>query len=100
MPHFRAQMNCVPGMETQFEFIPTITTAEMRKITGNDKFNYVLLCNKICGASHFNMQMDIVVESEEDYNKWLKEQKTFLETQAATAQSSSKNSENIANLIK
>jgi cytochrome c oxidase subunit 2 len=100
MPHFRAQMNCVPGMETQFEFIPTITTAEMRKITGNEKFNYVLLCNKICGASHFNMQMDIVVESEEDYNKWLLEQKTFLETQAATAQSSSKDSEKIANLIK
>jgi len=100
MPHFRAQMNCVPGMETQFEFIPTITTEEMRKITGNDKFNYVLICNKICGATHFNMQMDIVVESEEEYNKWLSEQKTFLETQASTAQSSSKDSENIANLIK
>ena len=30
MPHFRAQMNCVPGMITQFAFTPTVTTAEMR----------------------------------------------------------------------
>lgn len=30
MPHFRAQMNCVPGMVTQFAFVPSITTAEMR----------------------------------------------------------------------
>ena len=31
MPHFRAQMNCVPGMVTQFGFTPTVTTAEMRE---------------------------------------------------------------------
>lgn len=30
MPHFRAQMNCVPGMVTEFAFVPTLTTAEMR----------------------------------------------------------------------
>ena len=31
MPHFRAQMNCVPGMITQFGFTPTVTTADMRE---------------------------------------------------------------------
>lgn len=77
MPHFRAQMNTVPGMITNFSFKPTITTAEMRKITGDKDFNYALLCNKICGAAHYNMKMDIIVESEEDYNKWLASQKTF-----------------------
>ena len=30
MPHFRAQMNCVPGMVTQFAFTPIMTTQEMR----------------------------------------------------------------------
>ena len=30
MPHFRAQMNCVPGMVTQFSFTPSMTTEEMR----------------------------------------------------------------------
>jgi cytochrome c oxidase subunit 2 len=78
MPHFRAQMNCVPGMTTRFNFIPTITTTEMKKITQNEDFNYILLCNKICGAAHYNMQMDIIVESEADFDAWLAEQKEFL----------------------
>ena len=30
MPHFRAQMNAVPGMINQFAFIPNVTTEEMR----------------------------------------------------------------------
>ena len=78
MPHFRAQMNCVPGMVTRFNFVPNKTTEEMRKITGNEDFNYILLCNKICGAAHYNMKMDIIVESQEDYDFWMSEQKVFL----------------------
>lgn len=103
MPHFRAQMNCVPGMVTQFGFTPTITTAEMRqnpdmieKVANINKirmdnsaeieakgqelryeFDYLLLCNKICGKSHYNMQMKIIVETQEEYDAWMKEQKTF-----------------------
>ncbi|MES2592556.1 MAG: cytochrome c oxidase subunit II [Bacteroidota bacterium] len=94
-PHFRAQMNLVPGMTTMLHFTPTITTADMRKkpyvveqmrainarrAERGDKpeeFNYVLLCNKICGNSHYNMQMTIVVESVEDYNKWLASKKPY-----------------------
>ena len=105
MPHFRAQMNCVPGMVTQFSFTPTVTTADMRsdaaimakvdkinKIrTENSKkivadggtaldpytFDYLLLCNKICGASHYNMQMKIVVDTPEDFKAWLAEKPTL-----------------------
>lgn len=103
MPHFRAQMNCVPGMVTQFGFTPTITTAEMRqnpdiieKVQNinsirRDKqaeieeagqeliyeFDYLLLCNKICGKSHYNMQMKIIVETQEEFDAWMAEQQTF-----------------------
>lgn len=80
MPHFRVQMNCVPGMTTQFHMVPKTTTAEMRKETGNDEFDYILLCNKICGGAHYNMQMNIIVESEEDYAAWLAEKKTVAES--------------------
>jgi cytochrome c oxidase subunit 2 len=97
MPHFRMQMNCVPGTQTQFQITPTVTTAEMRsnpevieKVKrvnalraerGEDpwEFDYVLLCNKICGSAHYNMQMKIVVESEEDFENWMKDQQTFAE---------------------
>tara|TARA_R110000850_G_scaffold199977_1_gene326144 strand:- start:42429 stop:43490 length:1062 start_codon:yes stop_codon:yes gene_type:complete len=108
MPHFRAQMNTVPGMITQFAYTPTITTAEMRKkedivnkvanineirnaknvdlaakgeeLLETYEFDYLLLCNKICGASHYNMQMKIVVETQEEFDAWMAEQTTFAET--------------------
>ena len=31
MPHFRVQMNCVPGLSTQFAFTPTMTTKEYQE---------------------------------------------------------------------
>ena len=106
MPHFRAQMNCVPGMVTEFAFVPTYTTSEYRELpfmvekvaninalrakksielvakgqTALDPytFDYLLLCNKICGASHYNMQMKVIVDTPEDYKKWLSEQVTLV----------------------
>ena len=95
MPHFRAQMNCVPGMVTEFGFTPKFTTDEMRqqseviektaginkirKAKGEDiyEFNYLLLCNKICGASHYSMQMKITVVEQDEYDKWISEQPTL-----------------------
>ena len=105
MPHFRAQMNCVPGMITEFAFTPITTTEAMRQnpdmiakvkkinqirkenskeLVANGEealepyiFDYLLLCNKICGASHYNMQMKIVVETQEEYEQWMAQQQTF-----------------------
>ena len=48
-------------------------------------FDFLLLCNKICGASHYNMQMKIVVDSPEDYKKWLKEKVTVVQSVKADA---------------
>jgi cytochrome c oxidase subunit 2 len=79
LPHFRVQMNCVPGMTTQFAFTPTQTTAEMKEQEG-ENFDFILLCNKICGIAHYNMQMKFIVESEEDYNTWIASQKTLKNT--------------------
>lgn len=108
-PHFRAQMNVVPGMITQFGFTPTVTTAEYRKtdymeekmdrireirkkedlklvaegeetLPSYDNFDFFLLCNKICGVAHYNMQMKIVVETEEEFNAWMEDQQKFKET--------------------
>ncbi len=78
LPHFRVQMNCVPGMTTQFAFTPTKTTAEMKEAEGED-FDYVLLCNKICGVSHYNMQIKFIVETQEEYDTWMSSQKTLSE---------------------
>ena len=78
MPAFRAQMNTVPGVPTRFKMTPTITTDSMRMVLNDPEFDYVLLCNKVCGAAHFNMQMKVIVETEEQYTAWLAEQEEFL----------------------
>lgn len=78
LPHFRVQMNCVPGLMTQFAFTPTKTTKQMKQEEGED-FEYVLLCNKICGAAHYNMQMSFIVETQDEYDSWIASQKTMTE---------------------
>ncbi len=106
-PYFRSQMNCVPGMVTEFAFEPIYTTEEYRELPymikkvaninkiRSDKsidlvakgetaldpytFDFLLLCNKICGASHYNMQMKIVVDTPEDYKKWLSDKTTIVQ---------------------
>ena len=78
LPHFRVQMNCVPGLSTKFAFTPTQTTKEMKDQEGED-FEYILLCNKICGAAHWNMQMSFIVETQEEYNAWIASKKTLSE---------------------
>lgn len=77
LPHFRVHMYCVPGVKTGFTFTPTITTAEMRAKLGNPNFNYLLYCNNICGSAHYNMQLPIVIVTEEDFTKWLNNKKTI-----------------------
>lgn len=108
-PHFRAQMNVVPGMVTQFAFTPTVTSDEIRETeymrdkiariqdirrekneelvaTGEEslrdyeQFEYYLLCNKICGVAHYNMQMKVVVETQEEFDAWMAEQEEFINT--------------------
>lgn len=78
MPHFRVQINAVPGLPTYFRFTPTITTAEMRAKEDNPKFEYLLYCNKICGAAHYNMQKVVRVVTEAEYQNWLAQQKPYL----------------------
>ena len=94
-------------MVTQFAFEPIYTTSEMREMDFMQEkvakineiraqrsqelvakgeapldpytFDYLLLCNKICGASHYNMQMKIVVDTPEDFKKWLSDKATVAE---------------------
>lgn len=77
IPHLRSQMNCVPGVSTQFKVKPILTVEQWREKTGKELENFVLMCNKICGASHYNMQMPLIVEERAAFDAWLAEQKPF-----------------------
>jgi len=74
LPHFRVQMNCVPGMPTFFQFTPKYTTEQMREKVNDPKFDFLFLCAKICGGGHYNMQVKVKVVSKEEYKEWLNKQ--------------------------
>lgn len=87
MPHFRAQMNTVPGMTTTMKFTPSVTTDSMRLALQNPEFNYLLLCNKVCGAAHYNMQMDVIVDEPTAFEQWLSQQKPFYQAESSVEES-------------
>ncbi|MCR9170925.1 MAG: cytochrome c oxidase subunit II [bacterium] len=72
IPHLRTQMNTVPGAITRFKVTPNMTTQEMREIKNDEDFNFILMCNKICGGAHYNMNMVVVVMEKEEYDVWMK----------------------------
>jgi cytochrome c oxidase subunit II len=70
VPQFRAKMDMVPGMVTYFWFTPTRTGT------------FEALCFELCGIGHPSMRGKVVVETESDYQAWLKKQKTFAQLSA------------------
>ena len=86
LPHFRVKMDAVPGMPTQFKFVATKTTQEMRDELGNPNFNYELACTEICGRGHFSMKMPVVVDDEETFEAWKKSQESWSKQNAEYVQ--------------
>ena len=67
VPEFRAKMDMVPGMVTQFWFTPTRVG------------QFEVLCAELCGTGHSYMRGGVMVDEEEAYLVWLGEQETFAE---------------------
>lgn len=75
LSHFRMKMDAVPGIPTTLWFTPKYTTEQMKERTGNNNFVYELSCDQMCGKGHFSMRGVIVVESQQDYDMWMAQQK-------------------------
>lgn len=77
IPDFRVQINAVPGMTNYFQFTPTVTTEEMRDRMNDPKYDFIMLCNKICGSGHWNMAKKVIVVTEAEYKEWLSKQEKY-----------------------
>lgn len=75
LPHFRMKMDAVPGTPTTMYFTPKYTTEEMRKITGNSKFEYELACDQMCGNGHYSMKGVVKVVTQDEFILWRAKQK-------------------------
>lgn len=71
LPHFRMKMDAVPGIPTTLWFTPRYTTRQMKEKTGNENFVYELSCDQMCGKGHFSMRGEVVVETQEEFDKWI-----------------------------
>ena len=65
VPQFRSKMDAVPGTITYYWFEP------------NKIGDYEVLCAEYCGVAHYAMRGRVIVENEENYNKWLAKRETF-----------------------
>ena len=92
-------MNVVPGMPTRTKFTPSLTTEEMQIKKSDPKFNFVLMCNKICGTAHYKMKLIVVVLDDEDYKDWksTKKDKTFRDTYSSGSDDEPSDSEQLKN---
>lgn len=77
LPHFRMKMDAVPGIVTTMWFTPLHTTAEMKEITGNQDFVYEISCDQMCGKGHYSMRGTVIVQTQEEYDKWMAEQQSY-----------------------
>jgi cytochrome c oxidase subunit 2 len=71
LAHFRLKMDAVPGTPTTMWFTPTKTTAQMKKELNDPDFVYELSCDQMCGQGHYTMRGTIVVESQEEFDRWM-----------------------------
>ncbi|WP_400262360.1 cytochrome c oxidase subunit II [Sphingobacterium sp. SG20118] len=77
IPDFRVQINAVPGMTNYFQFTPTVTTEEMRERMDDPKYDFIMLCNKVCGQGHYAMGKKVIIVSEAEYKEWLATQSKY-----------------------
>ncbi|MBX6362261.1 MAG: cytochrome c oxidase subunit II [Gemmatimonadetes bacterium] len=68
LPQFRLKQDAVPGMEIPAWFQATKTG------------EFVLGCAELCGLGHYRMRGRVIVQSQEDFQRWVQQQ-----TQVRTA---------------
>ena len=68
LPHFRLKMDAVPGIPTTLWFTPIYTTAEMRTRLNKPDFEFEIVCDQLCGASHYAMRGVIEVVTQEEFD--------------------------------
>lgn len=68
LPHFRLKMDAVPGIPTTLWFTPNRTTKEMQEELNNPEFEYEIVCDQLCGASHYAMRGVIKVVTQAEFD--------------------------------
>ena len=71
LSHFRLKMDAVPGTPTTMWFTPKYTTKEMKEKEKNPDFVYEISCDQMCGKGHTGMRGVIIVETQQEFDRWM-----------------------------
>jgi cytochrome c oxidase subunit 2 len=63
LPNFRVKQDAIPGMFTPVWFTP------------NRAGDYEIACSQLCGLGHYRMRGFVTIQSDEDFKKFLEENK-------------------------
>lgn len=66
LPNFRIKQDVIPGMIATVWFMPTLTG------------QFDIACSQLCGLAHYRMRSVVIVESADDFAKFLAEEASFL----------------------
>jgi cytochrome c oxidase subunit II len=70
LPEFRVKQDAIPGMRIPVTFTATMTTAELREMTGNDRRDFEIACAQLCGLGHFQMRGFVRVVQQDEFDAW------------------------------
>ena len=74
LAHFRMKMDAVPGTPTTMWFTPKFTTKDAKAKWGPE-FVYEISCDQMCGNGHFSMRGTILVETQQEFDRWMASQR-------------------------
>lgn len=70
LPEFRVKQDAIPGMRVPVTFTATMTTDQLRELTGNDRRDFEIACAQLCGLGHFQMRGFMRVVEADAYEAW------------------------------
>jgi cytochrome c oxidase subunit 2 len=73
LPVMRVKQDVIPGQMIPVWFVPTETG------------DYEIACAQLCGLGHYRMRGYLTVETQEEYDAWIKDQESYLEDETAGA---------------
>ena len=74
LQEMRVKQDAIPGLVTPVWFEPTVTSDDMKKRKGDDKWSYEISCAQLCGLGHYRMRGYVVIDTAEQFATWTAEQ--------------------------
>jgi cytochrome c oxidase subunit 2 len=74
LQEMRVKQDAIPGMSTPLWFVPTVTSDDMKKRKGDDKWSYEIACAQLCGLGHYRMKGFLTIDTAEQFATWIGEQ--------------------------